>query len=92
MPELRAVDATVRGIVQGVGFRAATVRKARQLSVIGWCRNEADGSVRVFAQGDSDRVDRLIEWLRHGPRAAVVREVVTEDVAPRSQLSDFAVH
>lgn len=92
MPELRAVDATVRGIVQGVGFRAATVRKARELGVTGWCRNEADGSVRVFAQGDSDRLDRLIEWLRHGPRTAVVREVVTEDAPARSQLSAFTVH
>src|SRR6187551_1558530 len=43
--EATAVRAVVRGEVQGIGYRDATQRRARQLGVMGWVRNEDDGSV-----------------------------------------------
>lgn len=91
MPDLRAVQATVRGVVQGVGFRAATLRKAYSLGVAGWCRNEKDGSVSVFAQGEPEAVDMLIEWLSTGPRPASVRAVSVRETMPQPQLEGFTV-
>ena len=70
--------ATVRGRVQGVGFRDATVRRARDLGVMGWVRNGEDGEVRVHAEGPGDPVARLTEFLRSGPRGAGVAEVEVE--------------
>ncbi len=92
MSTLSAVEATVRGLVQGVGFRAATVRRATQLGVDGWCSNEPDGSVRVFAQGEPAAVDALVRWLADGPRMAVVSEVTTMAAEPREHIGGFAVH
>ena len=41
----------VAGSVQGVGFRAATQRRALELGVKGWVRNEPDGTRAVHAEG-----------------------------------------
>jgi len=65
----------IRGRVQGVGFRAWTQRRARELGLRGWVRNLADGSVDVCAQGDARALERLYELLRKGPPLARVREV-----------------
>lgn len=75
-----AVRAVVRGGVQGVGFREATVRRADDLGVLGWVRNAEDGSVLVHAEGPEAAVEELVAFLRKGPRAAEVAEVEVEDV------------
>jgi DNA ligase D-like protein (predicted 3'-phosphoesterase) len=72
------VRAVVRGEVQAVGYRDATRRQALRLGVTGWVRNAEDGSVLVHAEGDEQRVEELLEFLREGPRAARVTEVAVE--------------
>jgi len=66
------------GIVQGVGFRAHAARIARDLSLTGWVRNEDDGSVSVFAEGEREKISRLVARLKgiHHPMGPDVREVV----------------
>ncbi len=75
-----AVRAVARGEVQGVGYRDATVRRARRLEVMGWIRNAADGSVLVHAEGPEGAVEELVAFLREGPGAARVAEVEVEPV------------
>ena len=70
----------VRGGVQGVGYRDATQLQARARGVMGWVRNEDDGSVRVHAEGPEPAVEELVALLREGPRAARVDEVEVEGV------------
>jgi len=74
------VRAVVRGRVQGVGFRDATVRNARQLGAMGWVRNAEDGSVLIHAEGSEEAVEELVNFLREAPRGAHVDEVVVEPV------------
>ena len=76
----RAIRASVLGAVQGVGFREATRRSASALGVLGWVRNEADGSVAVHAEGPSAAVDALVACLGSGPRGAEVAEVILREV------------
>jgi DNA ligase D-like protein (predicted 3'-phosphoesterase) len=68
----------VRGSVQGVFFREATARLARELGVMGWVRNAKDGTVLVHAEGPEAAVEQLVEFLRKGPRAARVEDVEVE--------------
>lgn len=72
--------AVVRGEVQGIGYRDATLRRARRLCVMGWVRNAQDGSVLVHAEGPERAVDELVTFLRSGPRGARVSEVAVEGV------------
>ena len=80
MARRQAIRATVHGRVQGVGFRDATVRRARTLGVLGWVRNEDDGTVGVHAEGDGEALDALVAFLDEGPRAAHVERVDVEAV------------
>lgn len=74
----QGIRATVRGDVQGVGFRDATVRRARELGVLGWVRNDEDGAVVVHAEGPSSAVDDLAAFLGDGPPLARVAGVEVE--------------
>jgi acylphosphatase len=72
----------VRGLVQGVGFRAATQRKARALGVVGWVRNLPDGRVEALAGGAPEALEALHAWLYQGPTGAVVDDVVVTEAEP----------
>lgn len=65
----------MRGRVQGVAFRAATLRRAHELGVLGWVKNLPGGEVQVHAEGDADAVDALEAFLHEGPPAAQVEAV-----------------
>jgi len=74
---MHLVHVVIRGRVQGVGFRYFAAREARRLEVSGVVRNLVDGAVEVEAEGDRASLERLVEALRAGPRAA---RVVSVDV------------
>lgn len=76
----------VRGRVQGVGFRWATVEQGRRLGLAGWACNLPDGSVEVVAEGPEDALIRLRDWCGHGPPSARVSQV-DETVAPGDALA-----
>lgn len=84
-----AKRATVRGVVQGVGYRWNAARAAGDLGVVGWARNEADGTVTVWAQGGDGAVERFLAWCAEGPRHARVEGVDAEDVEPDRGLGGF---
>ena len=84
------LKAVVRGEVQGVGFRWAVQRQAERLGLTGYAENLLDGSVRVEAEGDPDRLDELEAFLRQGPRWAEVESLETQRVPATGEFPDFA--
>lgn len=70
----------VSGRVQGVYYRGATQRRARELVVTGYARNLADGRVEVLACGSPEAVDALCVWLWQGPPSARVATVDCQTV------------
>jgi DNA ligase D-like protein (predicted 3'-phosphoesterase) len=89
-PQPRAIRAIVAGEVQGVGFRETTRLRARELGVMGWVRNEHDGSVAVHAEGTPTAIDALTASLRAGPRGARVEQVAVQEV-PVEGHEQFAI-
>lgn len=86
-----SVQGFVRGHVQGVGFRQATVQQANKLGLDGWVRNCADGAVEVMLCGAEAEVESMAHWLRQGPKAARVDSVdlnacIWQDIAGFVQL------
>jgi hydrogenase maturation protein HypF len=80
----RRLAITVRGVVQGVGFRPFVYNAARDRGLAGWVRNEA-GRVRIEAQGDSAALQAFVDAIRRAapPQARIdavdVEEIETED-------------
>ena len=87
----RRVRAIVSGRVHGVSYRASTASEARRLGVVGWVRNRSDGTVELEAEGDPERVARLLAWCNEGPPAAQVESVAVEELAVVGEETGFAV-
>jgi acylphosphatase len=73
--DIQQLHAIVRGRVQGVNFRASTVTQASRLGLLGWVRNQPDGSVEVLAEGPRPALEQLVAYLRRGPQGARVSAV-----------------
>ncbi len=71
----------VFGRVQGVYFRQGTKAVADQLGIVGWVRNEEDGSVYIEAEGDEFSMDSFLDWCNEGPDRAIVEKVEKEEAA-----------
>jgi acylphosphatase len=96
MSEQSALHITVRGRVQGVGYRAFIEREALSAGVGGWVRNLRDGSVEAVLQGHRAVLDPLIETCRQGPFSARVdaldrREATPDEFALRRPGELFSV-
>jgi DNA ligase D-like protein (predicted 3'-phosphoesterase) len=76
----RSIRVVLTGAVQGVGFRDTTLRRADELGVMGWVRNEDDGTMAVHAEGPAAAIEALVVFLREGPPGAAVSGVEVRDV------------
>jgi acylphosphatase len=85
-----AQHAIISGTVQGVFFRQGTQQRAAALGLQGWVRNLKDGRVEVLWQGPAHQVAALRQWLRHGPDAARVDDVLCQDCKAQA-LTGFEV-
>ena len=87
---------SVRGRVQGVGYRAFVEREALAAGLEGWVRNCHDGSVEAVFMGPPDIVEKMIAGCRRGPYAARVdaldeRPADQREMRPRRSGELFSV-
>jgi acylphosphatase len=80
----------VNGRVQGVFFREAVRRRAYRAGVAGWVRNNDDGTVEAWFEGDPDDVEVMVNFAGIGPSGAYVDRVDVADVEP-AELRGFEV-
>jgi len=86
----RAVEVRVSGDVQGVSFRAYAAQEAVRLELVGWVRNEPDGSVLGHFEGPPEAVGEMLAWSREGSPAADVHAIDVREVTPTG-ASEFSV-
>jgi len=80
----------VIGKVQGVFFRKSTQDKAKELGLVGWVKNDEDGSVLAEVEGEREDVLALEAWMRNGPENAIVDKFLEEEIEERG-YSDFLI-
>ena len=86
---MERLHAMVRGDVQGVGFRYFVQRKAQQLGLTGWVRNNDDGTVELVAEGRRSDLEQLKQALEVGPRGARVDRVDAQWSGATGNLRGF---
>lgn len=81
------------GKVQGVAFRYYSKLKAKELGLLGSTENQMDGSVITYIIGNSENVDRFIEWCHEGSPAAEVKEVKCTQlpILERQDYAEFSI-
>ncbi|HJZ21569.1 MAG TPA: acylphosphatase [Bradyrhizobium sp.] len=72
------VRVTIRGRVQGVGYRYWLEQQAVARGLEGWVRNRRDGTVEALLAGPTDVVSAMIASCRRGPASARVDGVAEE--------------
>ncbi len=73
--QMKHLNVTVTGRVQGVYFRASTREVAESLGITGFVKNQSDGSVYLEAEGEEDTMNYFLLWLKRGPRASRVENL-----------------
>jgi acylphosphatase len=91
MTDLASLQATVHGRVHGVFYRAFVESWAEALRLTGYVRNRPDGTVEVKAEGEREKLEKLVEHLKVGPPAARVGEVVVAWGEYSGVFSGFSV-
>ncbi len=76
---MAVTQVSIRGRVQGVGYRAWTADEARRRNLEGWVRNRRDGSVEAVFAGAESVVADMLTACRRGPSSA---QVNTVDASP----------
>ncbi|RUW50487.1 MULTISPECIES: acylphosphatase [unclassified Mesorhizobium] len=87
----RAVQARIYGKVQGVGYRIWARGEATRFGLLGWVRNERDGSVTAWLTGADAAVADMIERLRQGPLGAAVSRIDVEELESWTTPGDFRI-
>jgi acylphosphatase len=87
---------TIKGRVQGVGYRAWVEHQAIARGLEGWVRNRRDGSVEALFAGPEDVVADMIASCERGSFSARVDKVAEEKAGPdalglRHPGEDFSV-
>ena len=91
MNSRRRIHVRVTGIVQGVGFRFFVCRVARNLGLVGYVRNCADGSVALEAEGEPNGISALVDAVRTGPPGADVRNTATHPRPVHGSEDEFEI-
>lgn len=82
----------VKGVVQGVGYRAFIYRNAKRLpSIKGYVKNLFNGSVEIVVAGSGSDIAEMISLAKKGPLGAHVREILTEQIDFDKDFEDFAI-
>jgi acylphosphatase len=89
--DLARLHMRVKGRVQNVGFRAHVEYAARQLGLTGWVRNVGYEVVEAVAEGERQKLERLAEDIKAGPRGSQVDESTVEWQAPTGEFTYFVV-
>ena len=86
-----AAEITVRGFVQGVGFRWFTDKKARELGLCGNVMNLSNGDVLVNVEGDKPVIEQFIQILHKGPAFSKVQNVQVSWRPASGRFSGFFI-
>ncbi len=81
----------IKGIVQGVFFRAFTRDVANRLGLKGWVKNLPGGSVEAMFEGDKEEIEQAIKQCSLGPPGSRVDDVEVEWIEYQGELKDFQV-
>ncbi|TXL15055.1 acylphosphatase [Methylococcaceae bacterium HT4] len=82
----------VKGRVQGVFFRASTLKKAKHFAIKGTVRNTSAGDVEIIALGEQQAMQQFIQWCHKGPiPPKVTAAVIVEPLKDAADYTEFTI-
>lgn len=87
----KRVHVFISGLVQGVFFRQNTKEKALEVGLKGWVKNLQDGRVEAVFEGEEEKIEEMIEWLKEGPILAKVEKIEKIEEPFRGEFKNFEI-
>lgn len=81
----------ISGRVQGVFFRVYAEKKAQELGLTGFVKNEADGSVSIVAEGPEKKLNELLGWAKKGSQLAKVEKINLKQDRATGEFKNFKI-
>ena len=91
MVKIEAVEATVTGDDQQVGFRALVMKQAIEYNLAGLARNDANDIVHFTLQGDKKRIDSALATIQEGTKRSSDINITTTPAAIDPALNAFTI-
>ena len=85
------IHAFVYGVVQGVNFRYNTMKFAKSLRLTGWVKNLPDGSVEVVAEGEEEKIESFVYFLKKGSFLARIDKLDVTKETYKGEFQDFDI-
>jgi len=89
--KVKAYNIRVYGRVQRVGYRRYILDLAQELGLQGFVKNEKDGSVIIYVQGEEEKLSKFIDRIKKPYRPAIVREVVIKEAKVKPEIKYFEI-
>lgn len=86
---MKHLNIKIFGRVQGMFFRANAKKKAEELQITGFARNEPDGTVYIEAEGEEENLEKFLVWCYKGPPFAMVGKVEYDYLSEMKNFYDF---
>lgn len=91
MAKKDAIEATVSGNDQQVGFRALVMKQAIEQNLAGLARNDANQIVHFTLHGDKKRIDSALATIREGTKRSSDLKITTAPTAVDPSLNTFTI-
>lgn len=88
---MHRVQGTVRGRVQGVGFRYFVLQHAQTAGLVGYVRNLPNGRVEFLLEGDPEQVQTVVEQIHRGPGYSKVDAVDLVEPDSTERFVEFVI-
>ena len=86
--EIICVKITVRGRVQGIGYRWFVQEIAEQENICGYVKNNYDGRVEIVAEAkQKTNIDRFIQRIKTEHDYAIIKDVEIQYLPPNNYKS-----
>jgi acylphosphatase len=81
----------ISGMVQGVFFRHETKKRALRHGISGWVRNLENGCVEALFEGETEAIEKMLNFCRKGPPGADVQNLEVNTETWKGEFQDFTV-
>ena len=86
----KCYEITIKGKVQGVGFRYSALTIAHEYGVYGFVKNRTDNSVYIEAEGEPEEIESFLNWCKKGPARARVDDMTIIE-CPINNYHNFVI-
>jgi len=87
----KASKLVVAGRLQRVGYRRYVLDLAQEEGLAGYVKNENDGSVTIFVQGNETALAKFVKKAGKPPAPVLVKEMKRLPARPDAKLKHFAI-